>query len=186
MGSMTNAKRIVRNEDEGEIADAPRAPAFDHERLKGTNINPKTFLASDFLNHFNGVEMVIEMLPQMPEYFEELLAWKPRSYREHFAQSSLRDAKMALEAYDHAPTELREMFEHTVHRLNETAERAIHSAGIALTTEDPDIIAFSCAGAAGELRALIGEAGGLINGTAMRDSRPNRASQDAVDAFFDN
>jgi hypothetical protein len=183
---MTNANRIIENKDDGQIAEAPCAPAFDRERLKGTNINPTTFLATDFLNHFNGVEMAIEMLSQMPEYFEELLAWKPRSYLEHFARSSLRDAKLALEAYEHAPVELRAMFEDTVNRLNDTARRAIHSAGIALSTEDPDIIAFSCAGAAGELRALIGEAGSLINGTTLRDARPNGASQDAVDAFFDN
>lgn len=186
MGSMKTANRIIDSEDGGDIAEAPCAPAFDRERLKGTNINPKTFLATDFLNHFNGVEMVIEMLPQMPAYFEDLLAWRPRSYREHFAQSSLRDAKLALEVYGHAPAELREMFEDAVNRLNETARRAIHSVGIALATEDPDIIAFSCAGAAGELRALIAEAGSLINGTALRGARPNGGRQDAVDAFFDD
>jgi hypothetical protein len=185
MGSMRNANRIVKTEDDGEIAETPCAQAFDRRRLKGTNINPTTFLATDFLNHFNGVEMVIEMLPQMPEYFEQLLAWKPRSYREHFARSSLRDARLTLEAYENAPAELRAMFEDTVNRLNETSRRAIHSAGIALATEDPDIIAFSCAGAAGALRALIAEAGSLINGTALRDAKPNGGRQVAVDAFFD-
>ncbi|HSM19297.1 MAG TPA: hypothetical protein VK844_02865, partial [Hyphomicrobiales bacterium] len=134
---MTNADRIIKSEDEGDIAEAPCAPAFLRERLRSTNINPTTFLATDFLNHFNDVEMIIEMLPQMPGYFEELIAWKPRSYREHFTQSSLRDAKLALEAYEHAPAGLRRRFQETVDRLNETARRAIHSAGIALSTEDP-------------------------------------------------
>lgn len=183
---MTNTNPVVKNQTCRESAETPAAKGFERDRLKGTNVNPKTLLATDYLNHFNVVEMIIEMIPELPEYFEELIAWQPRSYREHFARSSLRDAGLALEAYNHVPESLRATFEALAARLNETATRAIHSAGIALETQDPEIIAFSCAGAAGELRALIGEAGSLINGTALRVAKPDGGDQEIIDALFDN
>ena len=183
---MTNAKPIIKNDDYREYAPAPRLPGLDPERLKGTNVNPATLLATDFLNPFNEIEMVIEMLPGIPEYYEEIVGWKPRSYCEHFARSALPHAALALEAYDYLPEGLRELFENVVDRLNETTTRVIHSAGIALETQDPDIIVYSCAGASAELRALIKEAGSLINGTALRKSQANGASPTAVDSFFDN
>lgn len=183
---MTKTNRIINNRACRKGARPPGTGGFERERLKGTNVNPTTLLATDYLNHFNVVEMIIEMIPELPEYFEELIAWQPRSYREHFARSSLRDAALALEAYKHVPKEVRATFEKLSERLNQTATRAIHSAGIALETEDPEIIAFSCAGAAGELRTLINEAGSLINGTALRLAQPDGGAQDVVDALLDN
>jgi len=183
---MTKTNRLINNRDYPQGGGMAGAGGFERDRLKGTNVNPTTLLATDYLNHFNVVEMIIEMIPELPEYFEELIAWQPRSYREHFAHSSLRDAGLALEAYNHVPKKLRASFEELVGRLNETATRAIHSAGIALETKDPEVIAFSCAGAAGELRALIAEAGNLINGTTLRIAKPDGGSQDIVNALFDN
>lgn len=183
---MTNANPIINKNDCHEIAETPREGGFERQRLNGTNVNPETLLATDFLNHFNVVEMIVEMLPQSPECFEELLAWQPRSYLEHFASSSLRDADLALEAYDHVPEKLRESFEDVVERLNQAALRAIRSAGIALKSKNPDIIAFACARAAGELRVLVREAGSLINGTSLSGIKPNGANQAAIDAWFDD
>ena len=44
------------------------------QRLQGTNINVNTLLATDYLNHFNEVIMLIEMLPDMPDMLEDVLA----------------------------------------------------------------------------------------------------------------
>ncbi len=44
-------------------------------RLEGTNINPNTFLATDYLNHFNEMVMFLEMIPDMPDMLEEAKAW---------------------------------------------------------------------------------------------------------------
>ena len=41
--------------------------AIDAERLAAANINPKTRLASDYLNHFNEAIMLLDLLPSMPE-----------------------------------------------------------------------------------------------------------------------
>ena len=170
---MANFSAIVRTDEEFEDAVAPCPAELDRERLKGTNVNPVTLLATDFLNPFNEVEMVLDLLPSCPDYFEEIASWRPRNYRDHFAHSSLRHGKLALEAYDYVSAEVRDMFDDVVERLNRTAARAIATARAALATRDSDVIATRCAGAAGELRALIGEAGGVINGTALRKIKRN-------------
>ena len=68
-------------------------------QLRAANINPRTGLATDYLNHFNEAIMLLEMIPDMPECAEEFLEWQPRSYREHFAASNFRARELAIEAF---------------------------------------------------------------------------------------
>ena len=63
-------------------------------RLRAANINPRTGLATDYLNHFNEAIMLLEMIPDMPECAEQFLEWRPRSYREHFAASLREGSRM--------------------------------------------------------------------------------------------
>lgn len=48
----------------------PEAAAWA-ERLRVANINPRTGLATDYLNHFNEAVMLLEMIPDMPECAED-------------------------------------------------------------------------------------------------------------------
>ncbi len=41
--------------------------------LRAANINPRTGLATDYLNHFNEAIMLLEMVPDMPECAEDFL-----------------------------------------------------------------------------------------------------------------
>src|SRR5215813_13155683 len=77
-------------------------PAVDSARLDGTNINPVTGLATDFLNHFNEAIMLLEMLPMAPNCKEDLLVWRPMSYVEHFAASNFKHRDLAIAAYEQA------------------------------------------------------------------------------------
>ena len=52
--------------------------------VAGKNINPKTLLATDFLNHFNEVHMLLGMIADMPDCIEDILGWKAISYQQHF------------------------------------------------------------------------------------------------------
>ena len=54
------------------------------ERVRGTNISEQTLLATDYLNHFNEIVMLLEMLADIPECFEDAKAWAPKSYPDHF------------------------------------------------------------------------------------------------------
>src|ERR1700728_4018755 len=80
-------------------------------RLRAANINPRTGLATDYLNHFNEAIMLLEMIPDMPECAEQFLEWRPRSYREHFAASNFRARELAIAAYDSANPQIRTEFD---------------------------------------------------------------------------
>lgn len=88
-----------------------RAPHLDPALLAAANINPVTGLATDYLNHFNEVAMLVDMVESMPEVVEDILAWRPRSYGDHFHVTGFRDKDLAIEAYEAADAELRAAFE---------------------------------------------------------------------------
>src|SRR6267154_1654402 len=80
-------------------------------RLRAANINPRTGLATDYLNHFNEAIMLLEMIPDMPDCAEDFLTWQPLSYREHFAASNFRARELAIAAYDSADPAIRGEFD---------------------------------------------------------------------------
>src|SRR6201995_6146328 len=79
--------------------------------LRAANINPRTGLATDYLNHFNEAIMLLEMIPDMPECVEDFLTWCPLSYREHFAAAHFKTRELAIEAYDSADPGIRTEFD---------------------------------------------------------------------------
>src|SRR6202045_3254547 len=79
--------------------------------LRAANINPRTGLTTDYLNHFNEAIMLLEMIPDMPECAEEFLRWQPLSYREHFTASHFKARELAIEAYDSADAGIRTEFD---------------------------------------------------------------------------
>ena len=92
----------------------PRQAAPDEARaaqLRAANINPRTGLATDYLNHFNEAIMLLEMIPDMPECAEDFLGWQPLSYREHFTASNFKARELAISAYDSADTAIRTEFD---------------------------------------------------------------------------
>src|SRR5260221_14603137 len=80
-------------------------------QLKAANINPRTGLATDYLNHFNEAIMLLEMVPDMPECAEDFLGWQPLSYRDHFTASNFRARDLAIEAYESADERIRAEFD---------------------------------------------------------------------------
>src|SRR6476660_1580585 len=75
--------------------------------LRAANINPRTGLATDYLNHFNEAIMLLEMIPDMPECAEDFLTWHPLSYAEHFWASNLSARDLAIDAYESADATIR-------------------------------------------------------------------------------
>ena len=105
----------VRPADAGDDGDAYRA---FQERVKRTNINPQTLLATDYLNHFNEIVMTLEMIPDMPDLLDDARAWRPKTYRVHFQESGFADRELAIEAYEHVPARFRQPFELTIGTLD--------------------------------------------------------------------
>src|SRR5215813_12465452 len=82
------------------------------EQLKAANINPRTGLATDYLNHFNEAVMLLEMVPDLPDCAEDFLQWRPLSYPEHFTASNFKARDLAIEAYEAADPAVRAEFDH--------------------------------------------------------------------------
>src|SRR3954453_13382591 len=80
-------------------------------RLRAANINPRTGLATDYLNHFNEAIMLLEMIQNMPECAEDFLTWSPLSYCQHFMASNFRPRDLAIEAYDSTDAAIRTEFD---------------------------------------------------------------------------
>lgn len=156
---------------------------FDRTALAGANVNPRTLLATDYLNHFNEVVMLIDMLTSMPECIHDLEDWEEMSYWEHFAVSGLRYAPVAIEAYGHAPRDVRARFDEAVEALNAATRTAILACRAALQEGETDALYHVCKACSRRLTLLIEAAGAIINGQPPRP-RLDEHPQDAVDALF--
>src|SRR5438067_4544904 len=82
------------------------------EQLRAANINPRTGLATDYLNHFNEAVMLLEMIPDIPECAEDFLAWTPLTYSEHFTHTNFKARDLVIEAYGTADPAIRRRFDH--------------------------------------------------------------------------
>src|ERR1700753_3853947 len=80
-------------------------------QLRAANINPRTGLATDYLNHFNEAIMLLEMIPDMPECAEDFLGWQPLCYSHHFPASNFRARDLAIESYEAADAAIRAEFD---------------------------------------------------------------------------
>lgn len=87
-------------------------------KLESANIDPASFLATDYLNHFNELLMMLEMLPDMPDMLEDLEEWAPKSYTNHFQDSGFVAKDLAVEAYENAPAKIKRQFDRTVSDLD--------------------------------------------------------------------
>src|ERR1700754_3670015 len=81
------------------------------QMLLDANINPRTGLATDYLNHFNEAIMLLELIPDIPDYAEDFLTWQPLSYREHFAASNFSARELAIASYDSVDPAIRGEFD---------------------------------------------------------------------------
>lgn len=148
------------------------------KRLEGTNISPQTFLATDYLNHFNEVVMLMGMLGDMPEMFEDISAWTPKTYAEHFRDSSFSDRELAIAAYEIAPARYRRPFDDTVAQADQVVRRAVATIAHALEEGDTARAAMLGETASRVLQKLIDVASGIIHGSEKG------MSQVEVDAFI--
>src|SRR5258708_15067606 len=103
---MTAAAQTSQPTSQSEGAAESGGAAWAAE-LQAANINPRTGLATDYLNHFNEAIMLLEMIPDMPECADDFLSWHPLSYAEHFTASHFKARDLAIEAYQSADANVR-------------------------------------------------------------------------------
>ncbi len=151
--------------------------------LVEANVNPATGLSTDYLNHFNEAIMLLEMIPVMPECADDLAAWRPLTYQEHFAASHLRHRALIVKAYEAADSLRRDLFDTVCGAMN----RIVLAAQEVIRPDIPSEAAAPVATeAATRLKSLEGQASAVIHGVADAASGPAslQEAQHAIDAIF--
>lgn len=152
------------------------------EILAAANINPTTGLATDYLNHFNEVVMLMEMLGDMPDCAEDVLDWKPASYPQHFEHSTFKDKQLAILAYRAAPRDLRLHLETIILQLDRTV---INAQSIIRENEVDQATGERLARIAShDVRPLIAAASGAIHGHIDASLDLGESTQADIDAVF--
>lgn len=166
------------------LAQAPAGSPTVHEdlrrRLDGTNVNPQTFLATDYLNHFNEITMILDILADCPDCFEDARGWQPKSYCQHFADSTLSDRELAIEAYMHAPLKYRRPFDRIVEHMDHLVLFALRRLEAPVASQDAAAIHRIAAAIAKRMQELVAMASAVIHGNVAT------SAQDDVDAMMRN
>jgi hypothetical protein len=171
----------MRYQDCVESVQAPDETSDGDARLARANINPGTGLATDYLNHFNEAIMLLEMLSDCPDCIEDLLAWKPMTYSEHFAHSRFKERDLAVAAYNAAEPGLREFLDAlavTMTVVLETTRKAIGSDPSSAESVLVATHAVTC------LKPLIARAAAVINGDLDPESHDTVAMQAVIDGLM--
>lgn len=134
-------------------------------RLQGSNINPESLLATDYLNHFNEIIMLLDLAADMPDVFADAAAWQPLSYQDHFARSSLADRDLAIESYGHSPEDIRSRFDRTVGELDARLLDGIEECLDMLETVGAETFKMTCVELAADARQYIDRLSAIIHCT---------------------
>jgi predicted Zn-dependent protease with MMP-like domain len=153
---------------------------FEHYRklAAGTTIDSSTLLSTDYFNLFNEVIMLLGMLPDMPDMLEEVSAWQFKTYAQHFAESGLAFAPLAIDAYPHAPAPARAAFEEVVEKMRQMIEEAKRVLSEDLAGDELDLFAGKAIGYSLELQRLVDTGSAIVHG------RDASLDQSAIDDLF--
>lgn len=180
---LSAAKRV---EDSGLTADdAARGRAWQgryaefRAKARGTNVNDRTLLATDYLNHINEIVMLMEIVPDAPECLEDCRAWRPISYVAHFESSSIADRDLAIAAYAFSPPEFRDTFDRLVSDMHRIIGGALASLEAATAQGDDERARRIVDLAGNALRNMVDQASSAIHGDVPV------MDQAAIDALMD-
>jgi len=161
-------------------AAAPSSPDLEELRaeIRGKNVNETSFLATDYMNHFGEVIMLLELLPDMPDCFEELASWQPKSYGKHFQDSGFKDAELIIRAYENAPENFRKPFDRTIAQMDRVTLQAMAKIEAILAKSELDELRAEVEIATRWLTQLSEVASGIIN------AQHTTANQDTIDQIM--
>ena len=130
------------------------------------------------LHHFNEIIMLMEMIPDMPDCFEDVQAWEPKTYQEHFRCSQFRDKDLAVEAYEHVPSRYRIPFETVIGQMNQLVATAVEKIAAAIANGEEPELRLLCSEASRGLQKMMDVAGAIIHGSERR------LDQSEIDGFL--
>jgi hypothetical protein len=166
--------------------------------VRGSNINEETLLATDYLNHFNEAIMLLELVTDMPELIDEVKAWRPKTYQQHFHDSGLSIGDLAIEAYKAAPLRYRRPFDATVEEANLALLAGVEEVEHVLRDGNTAIVGEVISTVVATVQSCNDRAGAIINAStpnpadveqpSQQESMTDAGSvldQDDIDALFD-
>jgi hypothetical protein len=161
--------------------DRADAGASSAAGLADANIIPATGLATDHLNHFNEAIMLLEMLATCPDCRDDLLGWRPMSYREHFEVSRFRGRAIAIAAYEIADPGVRGCLD----TLADTMTAVLEATCTAMRSDmAPEFTCALAERAAALRKPLVARAGAVINGEDIADGGAPVTPQAVVDRLM--
>lgn len=146
--------------------------------VQGKNIHADTLLATDYLNHFNEIVMLLEIVPDMPECLDDALEWQPKSYEDHFADSTFQDKALAALAYENAPRRYREPFDQLVAQMDHTVLKTLVQIQDAMKAGDPERVRHIVATTSKKMQRYVDVASAVIHGRALT------SGQDEIDTML--
>ena len=175
-----------------KLAKAFRNSMTEHLRAhtEGTNVNSGTLLTTDYLNHFNEIIMLLELVPSAPTQFaSEISEWQHESYEEHFEHSGFRDKELAIAGYRNAPEDTRHAFDSAVADLEQEMVLLLQQVQQKIAASDSDGLNSLCGEAVPHLQSLVQVIAGIVNGDLGTEAEKEEIAADdvqsAVDALFD-
>jgi hypothetical protein len=148
------------------------------KRILGTTIDPASLLSTDYFDHFNEPIMLLGMLPDMPDMLDEVDQWRFRTYCEHFTDSGLSFAGLAIEAYALAPRHLRQRFDTIATQMHMLIVETRSKLRYLLEDGRIDQFRDTAALHALQLQGMVDDGSAIVHGSGAS------ADQAAVDALF--
>ena len=154
------------------------SPEEMRARVASANINQQSLLATDYLNHFNEVAMIMEMLPDMPDFVEDVKSWEHKSYKQHFQESTFTDKDLAVAAYDCVPTPYLVAFEGAAGRAAKLVVSSVSELEAAIQTGERERIELVTKEVCAGIEDLMSNMRSIINGEL------GTLAQDDIDAML--
>jgi hypothetical protein len=148
------------------------------KKVEGTNIDSRSLLSTDYFNHFSSVIMLLGMLPEMPELLDEIDAWTFISYTDHFKESGLDFAPLAIEAYEFVPPKLRAKFERKVEEISDFVDISRLALRRLLDMGDTDRFAEYARRTSRDMQMMVDDGGAIVHG------HDDTLDQSSVDELF--
>ena len=146
--------------------------ARDAGRLAAANINSRTGLSTDYLNHFGEAIMLLDLASEAPEYRVELARWRPLTYHQYFAASQLAHRGLSMAAYNQADAAARRQFD----AICAAMVSVILGARSGLRRDKAPLAATATTDAVKRLKTLFARASAVVNGL---EARPDGSSSQA-------
>lgn len=146
--------------------------------IENSYIGSQSYLSSDYLNLFTDILILLEEVADHPAYMDDIRKWTPKSYCEHFRESTLPFSDLAIWAFENAPAGTLETFKAHVDQAVVLIQETRAAIEVAHDTG-------TLAGLSSWLERQVEEIRNILDQTsALIDRNERHVSQDEIDKLM--